>query len=614
MCAIHGLSWPSRENIKKMISLSKHRGPDSNCYKLIDEITLGHNLLSIMDSPANSVQPLSHENMCLVYNGEIYNYNDLKTKYNLLCTSNTDTEVLIKGIKKNGLDFLNKVDGMFALGLYDNDAKTITLARDVNGAKPLYYSFINNQLLFSSEIKSLLSLGLERKVDNLGFKLFFKQGYIPGPRTIYKNIFKLTPGEIKIYDIRKKKFTYSSNLNNSEPCPSNIWNKNDDINENIYKRLELSVAQTSMGIRKQSILLSGGIDSAAIFHHIRNKNTKAYSTRFKMYGFDDYSRVNEDSNLASKICQVLKMRHANTVITPFRYVDNFDAAIYALESPIQSKSLPAYYCTFKRLHNDNNTVVFSGDGGDEIFAGYKHHLHHNWETKLKALCVNNKVFKNQDLNMSHQQQIDYLNSWLPCNRLDEMDNLSRFLYIERLNMLAEDFLIRSDKLGMAFSLESRFPMLNRIIKDYVDSIPMNMKLGNEAIYGMKPLLKNAYRSKIVPDEIFRRGKTGWRYPTDEMLIGIRKKPSSEYINPFRRLPYVKVKNVMREWVREQLNDPIMMDIFEYNYFDIDSKYICNYDWREKGDSVFPNIGIKSQKELFSILSFKSWYKQFDMSM
>lgn len=609
MCAIHGISWSSETNIKKMISLSHHRGPDDNHYMIFDKISLGHNLLSIMDEARYSKQPICTEQITLVFNGEIYNYNDLKTKYSLDVNSNCDTEVLVKVLQKKGIDILSEIDGMFALAIYDKNSQTVTLSRDANGAKPLYYTFINHKLAFSSEIKSLLSLGIERKVDEIGFRLFFKQGYIPGEHTIYKNIYKLTPGQTKVYDLYQNKFIKNINLNDFEPSLENLWNEKDDLNDNIFKRMEMAVQQTQAGIRNKAILLSGGLDSSAILTHIKNKKTvRAYSSRFKFYGFAPHSRANEDSNLASKICKHLKMSHSNYAQSPYEYIKAFDKAIYALESPLQSKSLPAYYGTFKFISSKNNTVVISGDGGDEIFAGYKHHLHHNWETKLKALCVNNKQFINPELNMSHQDQLDYLYSWLPQKRISNMDNLTKFLYIERLNMLAEDFLTRSDKLGMAFSLEARFPILSNLVKDYVDSIPMKLKLGNESIYGMKPLLRNAYKGRINPEEVLRRGKTGWRSPTDEILIGRRSYPSREYSKPFRRLPFLTVKNPLREWVRDKLNDSQMMDIFEYTYLDIDSKYLCNYDWREQG-----NIGTKSQKELFSILAFSSWYKQFNMS-
>ena len=148
MCAIHGILCRSKELMSEMIKQAHHRGPDGNGQWSNDDITLGHNLLSIIDTTENSKQPWFHNDWVLVYNGEIYNYKELgfKTK------TNTDTEVLIKGLEKEGSSFIKKLDGMFAFAAYNKKTKELILARDSNGAKPLYYGHINDKLAFSSEM------------------------------------------------------------------------------------------------------------------------------------------------------------------------------------------------------------------------------------------------------------------------------------------------------------------------------------------------------------------------------------------------------------------------------------------------------------------------------
>ena len=168
MCAIHGFCWPSEEKINEMLCEAHHRGPDGSDKWISDDITLGHNLLSIVDTVENGKQPFYYEDLILVYNGEIYNYKELQKTLKTSCKTDTDTEVLIRGIKEHGKEFVYKLDGMFAFACYNKTTKELILARDRNGAKPLYWGKVGGKFAFSSEIKSLLKLGFERKVDKEG--------------------------------------------------------------------------------------------------------------------------------------------------------------------------------------------------------------------------------------------------------------------------------------------------------------------------------------------------------------------------------------------------------------------------------------------------------------
>ena len=624
MCSIHGFCWPSEEKINEMLCEAHHRGPDGSDKWISDDITLGHNLLSIVDTVENGKQPFYYEDLILVYNGEIYNYKELQKTLKTSCKTDTDTEVLIRGIKEHGKEFVYKLDGMFAFACYNKTTKELILARDRNGAKPLYWGKVGGKFAFSSEIKSLLKLGFERKVDKEGLGHYYKQGYNSGYLTLFKGIRKFVPGEVMTYNVATDK-TDSVNINNLPIPGQDIWNHMklsdepfrvpEDFNVLIKQRLHESVMMSLMGRREIGLFLSGGIDSTSIYMEIpKKKDTKCFSTCFDL--ILKTSRLNEDHNLARKIAEEHRAPFHSVKCTNQEYIDNAEATLLALEEPRQSKSLPSYYVTNKRIKKEGVTVTLSGDGGDEILAGYKHHRVPNWHTKLKALCANHRELKNPDIWKSHNQQIEYLEDWFPDKQigLDSNEKLNDFMRYECLNTLAEDFLIRNDKLGMAHSMEGRFPMLMNHFKNFVMSIPSAYKVNDSFLKGNwslhnKPLLKEAYKN-VLPLSIIMRGKTGWRFPTDEMLIGNKSHPASDGHPHQMRL---------RHFVYETLNNPEIMDIFEYTEPMIWDKYLCNSGWEMGTDlsgnpQIKPNEGEKAQKELFTILNFAIWYKVFNMNM
>ena len=604
MCAIHGILCRSKEVMDEMLCQAHHRGPDGNGQWSDEDITLGHNLLSIIDTTENSKQPWFHNDWVLVYNGEIYNYKELgfETK------TNTDTEVLIKGLEKEGSSFIKKLDGMFAFAAYNKNTKELILARDSNGAKPLYYGYINDKLAFSSEIKSLLAIGFERKVDKEGFKHYYKQGYNSGYLTLFKGIKKLVPGEYVKINLNTKRRT-SSNLNNELVKQIPVKNVG-KISEEVRNRLYQATKQTLMGRREIGLFLSGGIDSTSILYEMtQSLDTKpnTFSSRFILR--DRKSRLNQDPDLAKQTSALYGGIHKEILIDEKNYVDTMRDTILALEEPRQSKSLPVYYNVNKFIKQNGITVTLSGDGGDELLCGYKHHRKPEWRTKLKALSSEHKELQNKELWASLDDQMAYFDSWFPTGGL-QGDKINDFMFIECLNTLSEDFLIRNDKLGMKWSLEGRFPMLNKTFRDYIRSIPSQFKVNDDFMLNdwsrhNKPLLKTAYYGRL-PHIILKRQKTGWRFPTDEGIIGKASNPA----------PY---NSTLKDYIRHLLMNKEMQEIFEYNPADIDDKYMSTEGWK-KGlnksgkETILANIGQKSQKQLFTILSFAVWYDVFKMNI
>lgn len=590
-----------------MIEQANHRGPDGNGQWNDEHITLGHNLLSIVDDVKASTQPWIHNDYVLVYNGEIYNYKELQSTINHQFKTNTDTEVLVAGIEQYGKSFIHKLDGMYAFACYNKKTKKLIIARDSNGAKPFYYCNFNNRFVFSSEIKSILSLGFPRKVSKEGFKHYYHSGLVAGYLTMFDGIKKLVPGEIIEIDLATNT-KQSTNVNNDRIIPFDGNVK--DIPDLLREKLKKAVEMTLMGRREIGLFLSGGLDSSSIFYELVNSSkTKpnTFSTRFVEP--HEHSNYNEDANLAKMLSEKFNSNHREVIIGEQEWIDNLEKCVLALEEPRQGKSFPAYYATNKLLADNGMTVTLSGDGGDELLAGYKHHQipivrtdDRTFRKKFEMLRSGHKGLKNKDLNINVNEQWDYLMSWLPKGNLTG-DSLNDFLYIECLQVLSEDFLIRNDKLGMAFSMEARFPMMCNVFRDFIRSIPGIEKVSNDFLrvnhsLHNKHLLRKAYSGKL-PDNIIKKVKSGWRSPTDDWTVGTKAHPAKD-------------KSPMKDYFRSLLNNKEIMDIFEINNNDIENRYLNNKNFdRIVGKTP---IGLVSQKELFIVVMFASWYKLFNMSM
>lgn len=607
MCGIHGFCWQDadKSTVNTMIKAAHHRGPDGSGSWGNSFITLGHNLLAISDEPSLSSQPWHHRNTVLAFNGEIYNYRELRGELQHTFATDTDTEVLAVGLEQHGVDFLSKLDGMFALAFYDKSANKLILARDTNGSKPLYYGRLDGRLAFSSEIKSLLEIGFPRKVSKEGFKHYYYSGLVAGPTTIFDGILKLIPGEV-----------VSINLSNDTASRINLNNRTvpvydgpaEEIPEILRVKLRQAVRMTLMGRRNIGMFLSGGMDSCSVFYELAaglGVKPNTFSTRFQLpYEGCGY---NEDADLASQLAMDYAANHHEVTISEHTWIDNLEKCILALEEPRQGKSYPAYYATNKLLKDHGMVVTLSGDGGDEILAGYKHHRSPPFARKLQALRAGHKQLKNSELGITVGEQNDYLMSWIPQGALTG-DDLNDFLYIECLHTLSEDFLIRNDKLGMSFSMEARFPMMCGVFRDFARSIPSHLKTNKDFMVGdwssnNKILLRQAYSGKL-PDYITTKPKSGWRAPTDDWVIGTNAHPAVE-------------TSPIRNYFKEVLMDRQIMDIFELTEKEVNGRYLNN---RVHRGSLKPSgkygsgPGLVSQKELFIVIMFAVWYKQFRMSM
>ena len=604
MCAIHGILDKQYTHMDKMIEAAYHRGPDNNGKYIDDDITLGHNLLSIVDTETNGKQPWLFEDTVLVYNGEIYNYKELRDELDYNFQTDTDTEVLSVGLKLQGKDFISKCDGMFAFAWYNKNSKELIIARDSNGTKPIYYGNISGKFCFSSEIKSLLAIGFERKICKEALKHYYKQGYNSGYLTLFQGIKKFVPGEVLSYDVKSgRKFSYNLNEKKKE-----LNEKPENIEENIRHLINKSVKQTLMGRRKVGLFLSGGMDSSSILYEMMQLGVKPNTFTSNFATTLPGSALNEDSDVAKKYATELQIENNRLHQNEQDFVDAMDNTFYALEEPRQGKSFPTYYNTNKFMSENGIVVTLSGDGGDEIFTGYKHHVKGDWRNKINSLSMNHRGLNNPELQISLDEQMNYLNEWLPTGPLTG-DKINDMMYIECLNALCDDFLIRNDKLGMHFSMEARFPLMCNELRDYVRSIPSKLKAEMSAVvkngvttnkfkFKAKTLFKNAYDGRL-PEYIVRKKKTGWRFPTDEILVGSEKHPGQD-------------DSVLRQYIIETLKDKEVREIFELDD-DIIWSFMDNRNFVARPGSKFAPALLR-QKELFTILNFAVWKKVFKMSI
>jgi asparagine synthase (glutamine-hydrolysing) len=350
------------------------------------------------------------------------------------------------------------------------------------------------------------------------------------------------------------------------------------------------------------------MDSSAVLYEMSQSlglSPETFSTRFDITGLDaDY---NSDANAAQKLSDLYDVPHREVLFNEQNWVDNLENSILALGEPRQGKSYPAYYATNKLLSDAGVVVTLSGDGGDELLAGYKHYLSFStFEERLNSLRLRHKTFRDASKNMTLQSQHDYLMSWLPKGGLTG-DSINDFMYIDSLHTLSEDFLVRNDKLGMAFGMEARFPFMCNVFKDFVRGVPSRLKIpsaGYESKFDLhnKRLLRAAYAGRL-PDFITDKNKTGWRAPTDAWLIGTKKNPA-------------KNRSPMRDYIRSILSDKSIVDIFEISASDIDSRYLNNTlhaGPRKPSGKLSAGPGLGAQKELFTIVMFAAWYNKFKMS-
>ncbi len=533
MCGIAGIIAPNshqyKRTVKSMVSILSHRGPDGNGIKVTDEFAFGHARLSIVDISTGQ-QPMvtQSDNLTITCNGEIYGYLDIrnKLKNEFHFKTNSDTEVILALYEKYGSDFLRHLPGIFSFGIYDKKNRKLICARDRFGEKPFYYARgENGEFIFASEIKAIIATGLiQPKISKSALNHYLKRLYVQPSETIYSNIHVLPPAHYLTYtnnSIVVKRYWELPKIN------SNIkWS---DALIEMKHLFEQSVERQLVADVPVAAFLSGGIDSTAVVHYAKKLNPDLQTFSF---GFGDY--INEIP-AAQKTADLFNTNHTNLHAEDFNIKELMLHMAHVYDEPLaDSSSIPSYLISKEASRHVK--VVLTGDGGDELLAGYSaiysnllffdkdngfptYHIR-----QLKELL---KYHKFQSIYKQHLLQNNYFNSssllkltGIPDNKqyhhqFKKTGTLSDALNTDLLDFMPGDILVKTDRASMANGLELRAPFLDIDFASYCISLPPIFKLErNKNI--TKWIFKEAL-SEALPQHVLSLPKQGFQSPVKEWL-------------------------------------------------------------------------------------------------
>lgn len=555
MCGISGIihrdsgNPVARDQITRMNEQMTHRGPDADGVFIHNNIGLGHRRLKIIDLEGG-VQPMfsADNSITIVFNGEIYNFKEIRQnleKKGHQFKTHSDTEVIINAYIEYGETCVEYFNGMFAIAIYDKNLNKLFITRDRIGEKPLYYYIDNHRFVFASEVKPILSV-LDKKpgVHLPALDFYMSVGYSPGEDTMFAGIKKLKPGHsLSMLNNKIKTYCYWDLQN----TPTN----NVSFDNALAQFDELMKDSINLRLRSDVPLgafLSGGLDSSVIvglMSKISDEPVKTFSV-----GYKNQPEANE-LGYAKIVSDYFKTEHHEYILEPRDFFNCLDILLDYTEEPIIESAAVALH-QLSALAKEHVTVILSGEGGDEILAGYPLHqimpkvdkLHNitkhmpqflqnivatvlsgnekhakYWDWITHPLCdryqsisnditlsIKKKMYQSAELLDSHQMTSDYYHELF--NKMDMGTDLRKMTYTDIKSWLPDDLLIKADKMTMASSLELRVPFLDYRLIEYATALPDNFRLnGKEGKY----LLKK-YAESILPREIIYRKKKGFPVP------------------------------------------------------------------------------------------------------
>ncbi|MFP5471265.1 MAG: asparagine synthase (glutamine-hydrolyzing) [Bacteroidia bacterium] len=618
MCGISGINIFNQkdknllQDVHASIKTLHRRGPDNIAVNIHNNVALGHARLSIIDTSEAANQPFVSAcgNYELIFNGEIFNFKDLRSeleKKGNTFKTNSDTEVLLQLFIEEKEQCLNKLNGFFAFCIYDKKNEALFLARDRYGIKPLLYYQDETLFCFASELKALSKYAFKKSISKEALQLYFQLGYIPSPRSIYENVKKLEPGcWIKI------------NLNKLEigryySIPTTTFEKTPDYEEakkTVRNLVEKSVERRLIADVPLGSFLSGGIDSsvvATVASKFTN-NLNTFSIGYKDEPFFD------ETHYAELVAKKIKSNHTVFSLTNDDLFEHFERIVNYMDEPFADSSAIAVNILCHYTKN-KVTVALSGDGADELFSGYNKHkaFYLSQQNNLKNLLLKNsqpllKVFpqsRNNALGNKLRQLNRYASGlnltpkerywkWATLQSESEVSLLlkkqfhTNFEFLDKLNnckninefllndfnlVLEGDMLKKVDSMSMANSLEVRVPFLDFELVNYVFQLPEHYKID---AHNTKKILKDTFKNDL-PEELYTRKKHGFEVP-------------------------------LKKWMNNELQ-PIINELLDKDF--IENQNIFNYDrivyLRKKSASSNPEDSISV---LWMLIVFQKWYKNY----
>ena len=544
------------QTLKNMCRVIRHRGPDDQGVMVTDGVALGMRRLSIIDLSGGR-QPISNEDetVTIVFNGEIYNYRDLQSELRAQghhLQTNSDTETIVHSYEEYGSACVESLRGMFSFALWDDREKKLFIARDRVGKKPLYYSVTRQgTLVFGSELKSLLEHPeVTREINPDAVDAYFSLGYVPDPLAIFKNIEKLPPG-------------HHLTFQNGRLSIERYWDFNYETNGNGHRAADYfdelrALLDESVKIRLVSdvplgAFLSGGIDSSTIVALMARHMDQPVKTFSIGFNEDSYNEL----KYARLTAQKFGTEHHEFLVTP-EICDVVDELAWHFDEPFaDSSAIPTYVVS--KLAREHVTVVLTGDGGDELFAGYtryvteqrrrgfdlvprairkglmdpvsrrlphgafgRNYLHNVSLDAIDRYLDSVSIFTGPNKNLLYTSDFreklrrdSQMNSFFNelSTNVKTTASLDTLLYIDSKTYLPGDILTKVDRASMAVSLEARVPLLDHKLIEFVTRIPAGMKMAG---LETKQVFKQAI-SDLIPAEILNRPKQGFGVPIEQWI-------------------------------------------------------------------------------------------------
>ena len=561
MCGIYISNFTSDSETLDKLEKVKYRGPDNLSIKRFGSIIMGHLRLSIIDLDVRSNQPFLFKNLSIVFNGEIYNYKNLRSELNKLgyqFLTESDTEVILVGFYHFGTNFINKLNGMFAILIYDSLVNKIYAFRDRIGVKPLYYSFHEGKFEAASQIQQLNNNG---KIDKDALVSYYMSGFIPSPFSIYDNIKKLEPGSILELDLINLNISISKYWD-LEKTPNKLNSNYKKTKEELENLIEDSVKIRLNTDVPLGTFLSGGIDSPIVTHY----SNKHSSTKINSFTIGFKEKSFNESITAENYSKIIGTIHNEKVVSANDLIEILPEFLTVYDEPFSdSSAIPML--VLSQYTKSKVTVSLSGDGSDEIFLGYNHFnnlflLNFFYKipfffrrviVKLLPFSLLSKgsilkkvlsfkkiedfiietfygagvdyVCENSNNVLSHYEK--YLN--YSENYLEKMSDFSIKFWLEN------DSNVKVDRATMYNSLEVRSPFLDYRLIEFARRIPTQFKFNN----GRKKIIIKDILSNFIDKEKFELPKKGFSIPlkgwiNNELKDEIKSSLSSEFLSS---LPY-----------------------------------------------------------------------------
>ncbi|MBN2143135.1 MAG: asparagine synthase (glutamine-hydrolyzing) [Candidatus Aureabacteria bacterium] len=562
MCGIAGFNWRDEPLLRKMTGTIHYRGPDANGHAFFDSMSLGNVRLSIIDLSTKANQPMFSRNgkLCIVYNGEIYNFPEIKKELmekGHVFQTHSDTEVVLRSYEAYGPDCLKKFNGIFAFAIWDEKKKELFLARDRLGIKPLYYYFKDGKFLFASEIKSILESDVVSKQVHLE-SLYYYLGYefVPAPHTMFENIYKLSQGHYALFrnhELKTEKYwdiSFRPSLDMDE----------EEMAEKVFSAVERAVKMQLISDVPVGVFLSGGLDSSTVTGFA----ARFYPRRLQAFSIGYEDKTFSELPYAKQVSDFFGTEHHILMINPISPED-IEESLYHLDEPMTDLSTIPFHLICKKAR-ESVKVCLSGEGGDEVFLGYDrfkaariNRIFHKIPSWIRNRLLVPLVMKLPDqpqkkgainmlkrfvegslypekagamrwqyfltpglasklLQASFQNKIQ-MNPFDPiyafhefCDSDDpeDMDTL-----VDLKLTMADSVLMKVDKMSMATSLEVRVPLLDHELVELCARIPASSKM--KGLKTKSILRKALSMHRFLPENIIHRGKQGYSLPIKNWL-------------------------------------------------------------------------------------------------